>query len=1155
MLDLSNYDWTSIKNSTETYDRGRFFDVSTLQLIHLDSTAHSSSSPVRLITKSASTEVRQNEPTIFDRKESPVKGESTTLISSQSIAAGNNDSSDSRFRFWKLVDGDIGSPSTSSKATQADLVPASATADIASGQATENSLLNTSLQGHVEQKDASLNGERRYQHHPVDSTVNTGISSSEAKKPSKDGLVALDSPEIVVPNLKDAQTLTKPDGSSTNGFQKPHSQQSHQIQTSGTTRSSPGVNPIGVSSSPINLSNGVLGCDNRHFVQDYVAETSAIVVNKIAKSESQISRHTSEVKDRGNLDEQRDLEKSYDDASQIKVNSSRSPIRAPSTPDAQLKFEEAQSMNASEYHHIPLAPIQGIPIPTPHQSGDIHSTLGQQARLDFDEYPRKISKDSQTMDIHHTERSSNDKHQILKDRRAPVSLERRLPGTTRDTSKDLMLSQRPPMRIDTAVVSSDVRRDALENAPMQSQENPNEGDSSSTPVRATTGPMHSSPPERMTTRVSSGALRHKSVSEILGGTPKSSMHTGDRSPFDNGSSDPQKDDSRPQTPGYGSLVMSPDSMSFRSRLSELREREKERSKLSTVVFARQQPADILGSTDGYVGSLANTQSSTYESKDYLLSLFTAQASSQSPALNALLGSAHKTLTTSNHYLDFHEQQDCRIMKRIYQLQNSNRWSLRQLERSIEPQRPISHWDALLGHAKWMRADFREERKWKLTTAKNLVDWCAEWVLSPADRRASLQVRIRKSTRSISVGNKVQSTDTVKAANLADSDRGSLHSDNPPELISSAGDDSSDAVDEILSYAEVTRAEGPAALFSLAPEDVLFSFDKTAVSDKLLSELPLYQPWKSPEDTSLHPSHNASDLSWKLPVVPISKFAVGKMIIREEGPAQKKSRFNYAQIDADQHGILGPPFFAPDHTADPLPPEQDNVGLFNLDFKQIRDRIHAGHAFRPPSEHVMPSQSFFECRQSSQWTWPEDDELRRIVREYAYNWSLISSDLSSPSLFSSGAERRTPWECFERWVALESLPQEMVKTQYFKAYHARQEAAQQTLMAQQQAAQAAQAQQAQQGQQGTNTSQGPIRRKTSMPVRVDRRRNNKHLSLLHAMQKLAKKKEVAIQKQQHGLSYPFQISMRNMPLSVESFLRMILIKFYVSCPNCGNEESK
>lgn len=152
---------------------------------------------------------------------------------------------------------------------------------------------------------------------------------------------------------------------------------------------------------------------------------------------------------------------------------------------------------------------------------------------------------------------------------------------------------------------------------------------------------------------------------------------------------------------------------------------------------------------------------------------------------------------------------------------------------------------------------------------------------------------------------------------------------------------------------------------------------------------------------------------------------------------------------------------------------------------------------------MPLQSFFETRVPSQWTWDEDNELKCLVRDYTYNWSLISSMLTSKSMFSSGPERRTPWECFERWVQLEGLPTDMQKTHYFRAYTSRIEAANRAVM---QAAAAAQPQPMANGQ-----MQQPPRRRTTASVRVDRRKNQKHLTLVDAMRKLAKRRETTQQK--------------------------------------------
>ena len=783
----------------------------------------------------------------------------------------------------------------------------------------------------------------------------------------------------------------------------------------------------------------------------------------------------------------------------------------PSTPDAQLRLEEAQSMQPSH-------PSQDAAAAPPHPKAQTPSNPASTTEAPQFVNDGMDDEDDEVVGVPIPEHGvssgsiglsrepSSEKRQPAV-RQPPEIQAHEVAGMTNNQSKDLMFSQRPPMRIDTGIQFGNVGRNesvASEKLANQSTTNAYSPADSSTPSRPTTASAQAhSPPERMTTRVSSGALRHKSVSEILGETPKPS-------PMDRAPNTSSREELALQTPMSASLLTSPDPAAFRSRLSELREKEKERSKLSTVIFARQQPLDDSRDAVSGPSRRSGLHDSTSDHTDYLVPLFAAQASClpRSQPLNTLLASAHKTLATSNHYTDFHEQQDCRMLKRIYHLQNSNRWSLRQIERSMEPARTPTHWDMLLDQMKWMRTDFREERKWKVTVAKNLAEWCAEWIASPPEGRAMLQIRTRKSLAN------AHTKDTTSIPNMTDGNSPLLNgedrpmSESTPELMSSHEDDSSDVMDEETSRLEVLPAIAPAAIFSLAPEDVLFGLNKTPVSDKLLSELPLYQPLVGPQAAELPEPKVYPDAVWRTHIVPISKFASGKMTVREEGPPHKRGRYDYpSDGGAAQQEFSSRLYLAREQSLETLAPEKEDVALFDPENKHIRDRIHAGHAFRPPSEYNMPSQSFFESRQSSQWTWGEDDELRRLVREYAYNWSLISSCLSSPSIFSSGAERRTPWECFERWVGLEGLPADMSKTQYFRAYHARLEAAQRNILAQQQAAQQ---------QQSGSAPQIPMRRRTAQPVRVDRRKNNKHLALVDAMRKLAKKRETAVQKQQHGM---------------------------------------
>lgn len=659
------------------------------------------------------------------------------------------------------------------------------------------------------------------------------------------------------------------------------------------------------------------------------------------------------------------------------------------------------------------------------------------------------------------------------------------PSAVGNPPQDPSCNRGPPIRIDTgALPTAQVQKTfpSKKTTPL-SAASPHTQDSLPAPQKSSSIAVQS-PPERMMTRVSSGAMRHKPVSEILGEIPRSVI--GDKIPQERAYNEYQREDNGIQSPRSASANVAPDPTTFKQGLNELK--GKDRSKLSTVVFARQQPSNASRYLDSQL-RYADSLETHLQKNDYFLPLFTLQAASppHSRPLHSLITSAHKTLSTSNHYTDFHERQNCRILERIFQLQVGDRWSLRQKKRSFEPERPTTHRDVLISHMKWMRTDFREERKWKIAAAKSLADFCAEWVRSSAKVRTGLQIRIRHSRAS--------AEERIAFAPT-------------PDLLPTE-DDSSVSTGYDSPRLELPHGNAPAALFSLGSEIVCFGIDKTPVSEKLLLELPFYHPSLDYEEAAVQGRSIEPDASWRTPLTPLSKFAQGKLISHEQGPPRKKSRYNYDDYDTSGSETTNRLLASMEQGGDVMEPEQEDVALFNLEHKHTRDRIHAGHAFRPPTEYLMPSQSFFETRHSSLWTHSEDDELRRLVREFAYNWSLISSCLSSPSRYTSEAERRTPWECFERWVNLEGLPTEMSKTQYFKAYQSRLQAAQKTI----------ETQQAMQQNQGNGTAllNGRLR-KTTQPCQIERKKSNRHIHIVDAMRKLAKKREATVQKQQLGMSH-------------------------------------
>ncbi|TVY18364.1 Chromatin modification-related protein EAF1 [Lachnellula arida] len=632
---------------------------------------------------------------------------------------------------------------------------------------------------------------------------------------------------------------------------------------------------------------------------------------------------------------------------------------------------------------------------------------------------------------------------------------------------------------------SSARADSPEPAEVPPSDESSATPAEATPQRTPSTAAATPASERLTTRLSSGAIRHKSVNEILGEIPRPNTSNSERTPTklntDSGSAENSSSPSRSSTP---------QSPGTRMRTLVEKAKDRERSKLSHVTFSRTRPNKSVSNDTALMPSGPQASKPTHD--DYFKPLFIASAASDRrgiPTLDSLLATAHKTITTSNAYVPLQETQTVKVLKRIYQLQSGNKWTLRQPKRATEPNRPTTHWDVLLQEAKWMRTDFREERKWKTTVARNLASACAEWVGASTEDRKLLQVN---------------AASPPLAEPLKDVEMSDLDPSHPtPDLVASGESDSPmEDLDEEPRL-DLMETVAPTAIFALQDDDVVFGLRRSPTADKLLAELPMYGAPLSVPQSDIPTSEIDPDRAWRRPALPLSKYVEGRMELKSEGPPRKKSRFEYEQEEDDEDEVV----FGEPGNKPVLPPEATDVALFNPEHKHIRDRIHSSHQFRPPSEFPMPLQSFFETRIASQWTWDEDNELKTLVREYSYNWSLISSMLASKSNFSSGAERRTPWECFERWIHLEGLPADMQKTHYFRAYTTRIEAANRNVMAQAAAVPP--------GAAPNGQIQPPSRRRTTTSVRVERRRNQKHLTLVDAMRKLAKKRETAIQKQQQA----------------------------------------
>lgn len=566
------------------------------------------------------------------------------------------------------------------------------------------------------------------------------------------------------------------------------------------------------------------------------------------------------------------------------------------------------------------------------------------------------------------------------------------------------------------------------------------------------------------------------------------------------------------------------------------------------------PADISASmqtTRTRAPPATSHQEHLHLAKDYLTPYFQLEAFEQ--PLQSLLQSSHKTLLTANHQLCVQEQQTKKVYRRIQELQEKGLWSLRQPVRSREPVRKLCHWDYLLQEAGWLSIDFKQERRFKIAQCKILADMIMEWHLAKPGHRRFLCVERSEILWSKYCRPKGSSTHNMANLDEKNCDEsnienmrvgdvslippsrqspgshetcGDIHASQRllPRLVdweqaghrphprqwNIGGVDTGDIFDYI--------STPPVQLFTLGPQETLFSIPLTNTANDILSELPLQVPPTLPMDPCI--LGNQEEECWQIPLAPVSKLCVARLLVNDGGPPRKRSRYEYEEnynpfaddCDSEDTAHMSTPFFSGKSCSSqpqkpvPLPPESTNVALFNPDFKHILNRMQSHH-FKPPS--FIPPVPFFENRLASQWLPSEDEKLKDLVQRYPQNWALISTFMTFKGDLQSAPERRSPWECFERYLQIEQPSAEFSKSPYYRGIQQRLEASGKASLSNLTSSSFPN------GNGGSGSSTPTIRRRGNAPLRVERRKNSKFVHLFESMRKLAKRRELSLTKQQNG----------------------------------------
>lgn len=435
---------------------------------------------------------------------------------------------------------------------------------------------------------------------------------------------------------------------------------------------------------------------------------------------------------------------------------------------------------------------------------------------------------------------------------------------------------------------------------------------------------------------------------------------------------------------------------------------------------------------------------------------------QTLPLISLIPRAHKVLTSDMINQALHESRITVVSSRIEELRRSGLWSLRQPKRFVDGwNRENTHRGTLLKEAKWMREDFVEGKKYKIAVCTTLAQavqdyWTygkvccvrckpihvpgedtpnsndrsdksvdetlaktvlVEPLVEPVDVDIVQDSVIENDEKGDDTKNVQANKETEKESQVANEDvddvmkdvteqdvdndiaidrnDGSDDNDNGNGNDNDNGNDSDNAIDTWLlqrranpkdeivpkklpeisdeEYQRMKQSDKKSKIFKLTiTENDLSGFQST-----LLSEFPVY---KGIDDEDSHINLDT------LEMIPVSKSLVLPDFDHYYKIVEKQL------IDEEQT----------------LLQLSKRRGLF---YGNRRN-----HYLRPPS---VPSLKYLQNRTPTIWLPEDDQELVKNISTYAYNWDLISAQMTRmPSnSYLSNIERRTPWQCFERFVQL------------------------------------------------------------------------------------------------------------------------------------------
>lgn len=415
-------------------------------------------------------------------------------------------------------------------------------------------------------------------------------------------------------------------------------------------------------------------------------------------------------------------------------------------------------------------------------------------------------------------------------------------------------------------------------------------------------------------------------------------------------------------------------------------------------------------------------------------------------LMKLLPGSHKALLSDNFELALLEGKIAVLYSRIEELKRQGRWSLRQPQRFYDPfvyknrtNKQSYHLDNLMREGIWMAQDFRESLKLKkavcVALAAAVQEYWREGNTLCVRRRPIVHLTdaevldrhlsglFKSEEETIAGGSEIgdvsmegdQSLESTEISVAAEEGENSSRHLTPQSIIEKALPDThranssslnsglqNDAIDVALLLQPSSKNTDEACPESLpdytaatprsqSPFKLHVDLNDLKNLDQgVLKNLPLFSAF---ENENQHPRlPNPALKTPEAPLVPVSR------LLYPFEDDLDWYKISLAKRDDINTPSLGPPEF--------------QKGLFGF---------QSHRKFTPLKPPKPPLLKNIEYRMPTIWL-PRDDKLLiHYVAEFCFNWELISEHLLSSSIslqkYESNIERRTPWQCFERYIQL------------------------------------------------------------------------------------------------------------------------------------------